>query len=286
MAIPAPAPSIPQRFRLYHGGAPKRGWLVTHDRSSLGWLGDVVYFSPHHDYARAYLGARHGSPAALVRGQGLFVVDARTLPPGCRVLVGGASAADSIVEERLVDLIEAIWFAHDWLAAGEARPGRVRRELARLARRALRRRDDHGDDPSSLSERSVRVIAAALGGPPRPDPQCRPADRFSSMLLYLVEAYGTIAPTRAQVEAAVPAYRRDWLAAFSVPLNPLAVHRPGPRSVDTWPAAGDGQIVLVPGPIPVLPKRYAAGRPQRRNLPSGPMMDRSTKSSPVWSLGL
>lgn len=258
VAIPAPAPSIPARWRLYHGGAAKGGRLVTHDRASGAYLGDLVYFSPRAEYARRYVPAPRGAAASRRRGTALFVVDARTLPPGCRILVGGATAGDAIVEERLMDLIDAVCFARAALQSVECPPEHVRWELDKLSRRLIRCRRERPDDPSAASAGTRRRLEAALRGH-RPDPAQRPADRFSSMLLYLLEAHGTLEPTAAQLEAAIADYRRDWLAAFSVPFDPLALGTG--RPADRHPcSASDGLIVLVPGPVPVLDRRHAAGR--------------------------
>jgi hypothetical protein len=76
VAIRDPAPSIPARFRLYHGGTSRRGYLVTQSSDSNAYLGEYVYFSSLKWYAREYLHPRRGVPAAL------FVIDARYLPAG------------------------------------------------------------------------------------------------------------------------------------------------------------------------------------------------------------
>lgn len=114
IAIPYPAPSIPPRFRLYHGGAAKRGLLLAdqdtassfHEVSSQ-YLGPYVYFSTLKEYAATYLRRSYGDgPATRRRGAKLFVLDAREVPAGTRVLRTGDPATG--VNARLWDLIDTV----------------------------------------------------------------------------------------------------------------------------------------------------------------------------------
>lgn len=93
IAIPYPAPSIPAAFRLYHGGWSKGGQLQPHRAESGGFLGHYVYFSPRKAYAAEYVSDRRDLPARGRRDKTMFVVDARSLPHGCLVVMGADALA-------------------------------------------------------------------------------------------------------------------------------------------------------------------------------------------------
>ena len=283
VAIPSPAPSIPARFRLYHGGSAKRGYLVTHDAEHGAYLGDYVYFSSLRSYADEYVERRKRGDASL------FVLDARYVPDGTRVMLDDRKSwPRRPVEGALFDLIDLnreLWGLLRLLEKGGGRTlldphlGAEAVESLRIDLRGTRilRRSSGPDGPSAVPPRERRVlqearirIAGKAVAEAEPLVLATPEDewardRWNDGFVYLISRHGTLDVTADQVRDARESLRGEWLAEFTVPLShanltsmrELGLRHTGGRR---WGGAGSGMIVVVPGPIPVLPRRRTAGR--------------------------
>jgi hypothetical protein len=291
VAIPSPAPSIPARFRLYHGGSVKRGYLVTQEPDSSSYLGDFVYFSSVRGYAEQYMKKQKRKNASL------FVLDARYVPEGTRVMVGDATWPPRAVEGLLCDLIDFNWEVHTWLALLQNGQGRslldpnlgpegsalVQRHLRH--RRVLRRRSGpQGGHATPERERRIlqkarvrvlgRLVAESeplIAATDEDDPA---RDRFNSSIHFFVSTYGTADVTADQVRHSRMAFREAWLDEFTVPLsheNLESMREVGLRQVQNPKVSGAhrGMIVVVPGPIRVLPTRQTAGRRPKHTARTG-----------------
>lgn len=294
IAIRDPAHSVPARWRLYHGGAAKRGYLVTHDPESNGYVGDYVYFSTVKRYAQRYMRHWRGTASSL------FVVDGRYLPQGTRVLRSTDSSwPPRGVEARLFDLIDMQSELRIWIDVAAQNPAYTM--LHPEAPRAMRdtivdwlkrvgylcRTSNEPGSPTVLSSRAVRALrryldrlleprwAASCGQPVPLDEEDYPcSDRWRSPVLYLLDTFGTLDFSVDSLRSALALYRQEWLAEFSTPLsasNLDDVRQVGVAATlaDPSPCARNGMIVLVPGPIAVLDgrRRNVAMPPRRDSTP-------------------
>lgn len=104
IAILYPAPSIPEPYRLYHGGYPYRGSLSC--RMDFFWRLRLL-FNPAAlcrtvcELIRAGPGwRRRNNPAPPKRTSRVFVIDSRALPPGCRVIDRPWTARPDNIEDE------------------------------------------------------------------------------------------------------------------------------------------------------------------------------------------
>jgi hypothetical protein len=293
LAIQDPAPSIPARFRLYHGGTAKRGYLVTQDPNSNAYVGDYVYFSSLKRYAREYLQRRRRVPATL------FVIDARYLPAGTRVFRNTQTAwPPRSVMGRIFDLIDMQRELKSWIETLQrssartmlepAAPQEVRSKVTGWLR-VIWRLPRISRKPRSLPVVSARVLrvlrsyfdrllgpgsGAGLAALAPLEEACACSDRWSNVVLFLLETYGTLDLSGSDLRSARGRYRREWLAEFSAPLtastldemrqlgvaDDLRTASTDPDRLDELAAtAFNGVIAIVPGAIPVL----AAGARRR-----------------------
>jgi hypothetical protein len=284
LAIEHPAPSIPARFRLYHGGQAKRGYLVTHDPESGGYLGDYVYFSSLRSYAEGYV--RRSSDSART----LFVIDARYVPAGTRVMMSDEKGwPPRGVEGLLFALIDMTHDLKD-LASTRTRSAALSPEPvpdvpsfdAAIASRIqgiryLRRASENVADGPALSPRLHRLLRTALArfldpaiasatAELVPSDDYPSKDRWNDAILFLLDTFGTLDLTVEQLNIGLDRYREEWQQTFTRPLshaNLEAARQLGLdaiRSDDYGGGARSGMIITVPGPIPVLPARRTAGR--------------------------
>jgi hypothetical protein len=280
VAIPDPAPSIPAKFRLYHGGTPKRGHLVTHSPTSGGWLGDYVYFSTVKQYARRY--ARGKDHAG--RGR-LFVIDARYLPPGTRIMRTTDSGwPPRSIEWRLFDLIDMTGDLRNLVdlleqhslpsLLAEPAPEDVRQELVRHLRyvTVLRLRAARPGSEPLVAPRLVRALKdlqrrqlgprwAAKLALPAFDARFPAKDCYNSLALFLLDRFGTLDLRAADLRAAAERYRADWLEEFTIPLGAgtlQALREEGVRAFfdpEDDSSARNSIIAIVPGKVHVLEER-------------------------------
>jgi hypothetical protein len=275
VAIPDPAPSIPARFRLYHGGTARRGYLATDSPGSGAYLGDFVYFSSLKSYAREY--AHHRTKHA---GRGrLFVIDSRYLPDGSRIMQSDDNSWPSraigdllcALIDMSVDLAGAARLLDRHAIRSFLAPCDVEdlqyevwRQLTLV--RFLRRHSGRSDSPAIVSD--TLVLAE-----PAPSDDFPAKDRWNSLALFLLETFGTLDVTAAQLRTAARLYRTQWLSSFTVPLHAanLDLKRQEAATASArhgYPVGGNGLIALVPGKIPVLDERDR-DRPRTDGVRSG-----------------
>lgn len=253
LAIPAPAPSIPARFRLYHGGAAKRGYLVPMQPEEYLYLGDYIFASPIKQYAARYARRMYG-PAARRRRTKLYVIDARYVPAGCRLIAIPASAARiDCIETRLFGLID-VMEELSWIEC-EMRAHHVNSTIDLLSwhsddcRRATRNgycdctvlherlfkigaipsSEREPGDPTRISSRGIEalnVLRARFLGSHRDKIETQEDfvhsddngvdDRFTSALVYAVGKFGHLDLSLEQIRAMRDLYRKEWLQTFTV----------------------------------------------------------------------
>jgi hypothetical protein len=289
VAIRDPAPSIPARFRLYHGGTSRRGYLVTQSSDSNAYLGEYVYFSSLKWYAREYLQPRRVVPAAL------FVIDARYLPAGTRVLRNIQTTwPPRSVMGRIFDLIdmqgelrrsiETLESSSAWTLLDADAPQEVRSRVASWLRAIwrLRRVSRESGSPAVVSSGVLRAlrgyfdrllgpgVGARLAELAPLGEACACCDRWRSIVLFLLDTLGTLDVSLSDLRSARGRYRQEWLAEFSTPLtasslddmrqlgvaDDLRTASIDPDRLDEVAGtAFNGVIVVVPGPLPVLSAR-------------------------------
>jgi hypothetical protein len=287
VAIRYPAPSVPAAFRLYHGGAARRGHLETHSTDSHLYLGDFVYASASRAYARRYADRTHHRSR---RRPGLFVLDARYLPDGSRIMHGDRGGWPRRSVERLlfavIDVVDDLvgWSRQiarcgrtllDTVEANDGYPTFLRRLAEISALRRSRASMPARDVEPAHVRRALRTYTARYigrrSGPAagmaagRVSDESNPVnDGWSSALLFLLRRYGRLDLSRADLLAAIDDYRAAWLAQFTDPFSAqdLAARRllgrPQPEGFHTH--ATDHLIVMIPGPIRVLAERDRDGR--------------------------
>jgi hypothetical protein len=256
IAIPYPAPSIPAQYRLYHGGSAKGGWLRVHDPQSWAYLGPYVYFSPRKQYAAGYVTDRHRQSARAVRDKQLFVIDARLLPEGSRV-VTGIDALDS-TESLFMDLIDTRRSLCGWEECLSRHGGRSYALLSDLASLGVKHEpqkmladwlprvqgpilcsDGVDGDPRALSPQALAALHRCcrdlgleyVGEPVSLERALISGDfvkhRLNDGLLFALSVCGTLDLDQYQVRALLGRLIEVWLEAYSVTLDvtTLNTHR-------------------------------------------------------------
>ncbi len=224
IAIPYPAPSIPAAWRLYHAGSAHHGLLATHDPESFGYLGDYVYFSTERRYASLYLAKarKRDGRSRPKRTAQVFVIDARALPEGTRIVGRRQGKCSMSVEGLFTDWIDINW------------------DMWTLIRGGYTPEDRRSKYPFFQSR-----VKRLFGG--------------NDMGAWLA-ANGSSSDE--QVAAKLSALRQRWLQTYTRPLSWPAVSLARSRADCMRSAAAsegnhcisaiEDSIVLVPGPVPVL----------------------------------
>jgi hypothetical protein len=296
MAIPYPAPSIAPAYPLYHGGCEYRGMLQSAPRDVFGETGGFVYFATLRSYAQTHIrSARSRGTSHAKRAARLYVVDARALPPGARVMdAAWRSVPRNLLLCDIVDLRselhrmrdEALDRRRSDAPALDSPFGRA--GLWRLAGCGVPvRRHDDPANPMCLNAvqfselvllQEALGIARSMAVPPAMihdwhDHEGAPIviHRFYSAALFAQQFAGTLRPDISQIDELIRFMPRHWLATFTQPVTRHAL--PAARDRAEWAritesGAGtherpnraypeaDGSIVLVPGPIPVLARGW------------------------------
>lgn len=318
VAIRDPALSIPRERRLIHWGAAKKGKLIPGPADGYGSIGSYVYFSSIKQYARTYSRTPSGLSASKRRGGGLFVIDAKQLPAGARVLW----PEQDQIGDRLFDLVDSLHYLSAWkntlscfknlsirqLITEHAEDLGVKQHIQSLTaalsnsnQQSVRCDERFSGDSAVVTEKTMALLdeaAYALALPTwksiksdNHSQNVQWVDQFNLPELFLIEQFGNLDLSLTQINEAIARYRQRWLTAFSQPVDSgnfddyrnhaelafSAVQQTrGSRMMEV-----NGSIVLIPGPIKVLPGRSQASissrtRPERRGKESLPIGSRST----------